>query len=73
MRRLCEHPHPLAEFHPVKLQRKLFIFLASSKKRPHAMFGPSKRTTAPIVTGTSVLAVKYSGGVMMSADTLGTW
>ena len=35
------------------------------------MFGPTKRTTSPIVTGTSVIAIKYSGGVMMSADTQG--
>ena len=33
---------------------------------------PSSRTTQPIVTGTSVLAVKYAGGVMMMTDTLGS-
>jgi len=31
---------------------------------------PSKRTTDPIVTGTSVLAIKYRDGIMMTADTL---
>ncbi|PRP87978.1 hypothetical protein PROFUN_02715 [Planoprotostelium fungivorum] len=31
---------------------------------------PSTRTTDPIVTGTSVLAVKYKGGVAIAADTL---
>jgi 20S proteasome subunit beta 7 len=30
-----------------------------------------QRTTYPIVTGTSVIGVKYDGGVMMVADTLG--
>jgi len=31
---------------------------------------PSKRTTDPIITGTSVLAIKYKDGIMMAADTL---
>lgn len=30
----------------------------------------NERTRRPIVTGTSVLAIKYRGGVMMTADTL---
>jgi len=34
---------------------------------------PRKRTTDPIVTGTSVLAIKYDGGVMMAADTLASY
>lgn len=34
---------------------------------------PSKRTTDPIVTGTSVLGVKYRDGVMMMADTLASY
>jgi len=34
---------------------------------------PIKRTMQPIVTGTSVIAVKYKGGVMMAADTLGSY
>lgn len=34
---------------------------------------PVKHTTSPIVTGTSVLGVKYAGGVMMCADTLGSY
>jgi len=38
---------------------------------PH--FEPSKRTQRPVVTGTSVLAVKYKGGIMMMADTLGSY
>jgi len=35
--------------------------------------GPKKSTTSPIVTGSSVLAVKYRDGVMMMADTLGSY
>jgi len=34
-----------------------------------AVSGPSKRTTDPINTGTSVLGIKYAGGVMIAADT----
>ncbi len=32
---------------------------------------PSTRTQQPIVTGTAVLGLKYKGGVMIAADTLG--
>jgi len=43
--------------------------------REAAMYqdGPMRQTTSPIVTGTSVLAVKYKDGVMMMADTLGSY
>jgi len=34
---------------------------------------PLKQTTSPIVTGSSVLAVKYCDGIMMMADTLGSY
>ena len=34
---------------------------------------PSPPTSGPIVTGTSVLAVKYHGGVMIACDTLGSY
>ncbi|KAF0698179.1 Aste57867_11164 [Aphanomyces stellatus] len=33
----------------------------------------AQRTQSPIVTGTSVIAVKYRGGVLMAADTLGSY
>jgi 20S proteasome subunit beta 7 len=32
-----------------------------------------KHTTSPIVTGTSVLGIKYNGGVMLIADTLASY
>ncbi len=34
---------------------------------------PFKATTSPIVTGSSVLGIKYRDGVMMAADTLGSY
>ncbi|XP_034280990.1 proteasome subunit beta type-4 [Pantherophis guttatus] len=33
----------------------------------------SKRTLSPMVTGTSVLGLKFEGGVMIAADTLGSY
>jgi 20S proteasome subunit beta 7 len=38
-----------------------------------AMDGPRQRTQQPIVTGTSVLGLKYKDGVMMAADTLASY
>merc|ERR1712168_137314 len=34
---------------------------------------PKRHTTDPTVTGTSVIGVKFSGGVMIAADTLGSY
>jgi len=40
----------------------------------HLSSAPSRQhTTQPIVTGTTVLAVKYAGGVMLAADTLASY
>lgn len=33
--------------------------------------GPKQNTQQPIVTGTSVIAVKFKDGVVMAADNLG--
>jgi 20S proteasome subunit beta 7 len=38
-----------------------------------ASAGPTQRTLTPYVTGTSVLGVVYEGGVMLAADTLGSY
>ncbi|XP_051927251.1 proteasome subunit beta type-4 [Hippocampus zosterae] len=35
--------------------------------------GPVRHTLTPMVTGTSVLAVKFTGGVVMAADMLGSY
>ncbi|XP_049607820.1 proteasome subunit beta type-4 [Syngnathus scovelli] len=35
--------------------------------------GPVRHTLTPMVTGTSVLAVKFDGGVVMAADMLGSY
>ena len=35
--------------------------------------GPIKQTTSPMVTGGSVVALKYAGGVMVGADTLASY
>jgi len=42
------------------------------KKVVHVQL-PSSRTSDPIVTGTSVIAVKYNGGIVMAADTLASY
>ena len=34
---------------------------------------PTKHTTQPIVTGTTVIGIKYNGGVMLAADTLASY
>ena len=34
---------------------------------------PTKRTTQPIVTGGSIVALKYNGGVLVATDTLGSY
>lgn len=36
-------------------------------------YNTSKRTLTPYVTGTSVIGVKFDGGVMIAADTLGSY
>ncbi|KAJ1734047.1 Proteasome subunit beta type-7 [Coemansia biformis] len=38
-----------------------------------AGYGPTTRTTQPIVTGTSVVAFKYKDGIMMAADCLASY
>lgn len=35
--------------------------------------GPKSHTQSPIVTGTSVIGVKFKEGVVIAADNLGLW
>lgn len=42
-------------------------------KTHHVPETATKRTSDPIVTGTSVLGIRYEGGVMLAADTLGSY
>uniref|UniRef100_A0A6B2LGJ7 Proteasome subunit beta n=1 Tax=Arcella intermedia TaxID=1963864 RepID=A0A6B2LGJ7_9EUKA len=35
--------------------------------------GPTKRTTTPYVTGTSVVAIRYKDGILLASDTLGSY
>jgi 20S proteasome subunit beta 7 len=45
----------------------------SSFTTTKTLSAPHKHTTNPVVTGTSVVAIKYKDGVMMAADTLGSY
>lgn len=40
---------------------------------PMAAAGPRKHTQQPVTTGTSCFAMKFEGGVIMAADTLGSY
>jgi len=54
-------------------QPHLYVHNKPSNLQRTGWDGPSKRTLEPSVTGTSVLAVKYKDGVMLAADTLGSY
>ncbi|XP_047460716.1 proteasome subunit beta type-4 [Mugil cephalus] len=45
----------------------------SSSSGPVPSCGPVRHTLNPMVTGTSVLGVKFSGGVVIAADMLGSY
>lgn len=49
--------------------------MAASASAPllAAVAAPHKVTSSPIVTGTSILGIKYADGVMMISDTLGSY
>ncbi|XP_056266816.1 proteasome subunit beta type-4 [Pseudoliparis swirei] len=47
--------------------------LAGGRSGPAAPCRPVKHTLNPMVTGTSVLGVKFSGGVILAADMLGSY
>mmetsp|Transcript_21688 Transcript_21688/g.30210 ORF Transcript_21688/g.30210 Transcript_21688/m.30210 type:complete len:273 (+) Transcript_21688:24-842(+) len=72
---------------PITVLAKVFLsilllnFISSSASNTSPMSSLSmsaggaarERTTRPIVTGTSVLGIKYDGGVMLAADTLASY
>lgn len=41
--------------------------------KPAVLPGPNRHTQSPITTGSSVFAMKYEGGVIVAADTLGSY
>jgi len=45
----------------------------SFPNQPSVLPGPTRHTQSPITTGSSVLAMKYDGGVIVAADTLGSY
>lgn len=47
--------------------------ILGSAIRPNGLEDPYKRTTNPYVTGTSVIAIKGDGFVLMAADTLASY
>jgi 20S proteasome subunit beta 7 len=70
--------------HSTLLQLALLLVLAMLSSAPtaasahatssaHAVDAPRQRTQQPIVTGTSVLGLKYKDGVMLAADTLASY
>lgn len=44
---------------------------AGHQKAANSMMTPNTHTQSPIVTGTSVIAIKFDKGVIMAADNLG--
>ncbi|CAI8506312.1 unnamed protein product [Hanseniaspora opuntiae] len=46
---------------------------APTSLESHMSSGTNQHTTSPIVTGTSVVAIKYNNGVVMAADNLASY
>ena len=49
------------------------VFMAAQKASATLQDAPKKNTLQPIVTGTTVIGIKYKGGVMLAADTLASY
>lgn len=49
------------------------VFMATQKASATLQDAPKKNTLQPIVTGTTVIGLKYKGGVMLAADTLASY
>ncbi|KAI3359018.1 hypothetical protein L3Q82_015401, partial [Scortum barcoo] len=52
---------------------QFYSFPGSSSSGPDTSCGPVRHTLNPMVTGTSVLGVKFTGGVIIAADMLGSY
>lgn len=50
-----------------------FLSLTVGGHTSSGVTAPTKHTTSPIVTGTTVIGIKYNGGVMLAADTLASY
>lgn len=51
----------------------IILVMTSLYSNMYGLSDPTKHTTQPIVTGTSVLGVKFNGGVLLVADTLASY
>eukprot|EP00301_Raphidiophrys_heterophryoidea_P026721 c9289_g1_i1.p1 GENE.c9289_g1_i1~~c9289_g1_i1.p1 ORF type:complete len:280 (+),score=70.68 c9289_g1_i1:2-841(+) len=58
---------------PISLRSGSHMYSRTQMPAANNLMGPSTRTQDPIVTGTSVLGIKYAGGVLLAADTLGSY
>uniref|UniRef100_A0A665U2K0 Proteasome subunit beta n=1 Tax=Echeneis naucrates TaxID=173247 RepID=A0A665U2K0_ECHNA len=52
---------------------QFYTFPGGSSSGPGTSCGPIRHTLNPMVTGTSVLGVKFTGGVIIAADMLGSY
>ncbi|CAC5406604.1 PSMB4 [Mytilus coruscus] len=51
----------------------VYNFPGQNATQNQSQIGAAKRTLAPTVTGTSVLGIKFNGGVVIAADMLGSY
>ena len=65
----------IKSFRSTKIQPMTEVPGVSASTAPHFSSPslPSKRTTEPIVTGSSILAIRFKDGIMLAADTLGSY
>lgn len=57
----------------LSLFMQVLPFILAMQSSFGGLQAPTTQTTRPIVTGTTVLGIKYSGGVMLAADTLASY
>ena len=64
--------YPILSY-PILSYLVLSCIILSYLSYSYPTLDPIKRTQQPIVTGTSVLGIKYKDGVMLAADTLASY